>query len=82
MFIGAQVVKIWDILMQNIIQHNIKKICADEYYIRLIAYMFCEGVLNYSHSCSSGRVRTQMHRHSIVLREPHSSEGRWHVRSA
>jgi hypothetical protein len=44
-------------------QRNTIKICAQYYYIRLTALMFCEGVLNYrSPSCAS----QQTHRRSSV----------------
>jgi hypothetical protein len=42
MFIGNQDVIISAIITQNIIPHNITKICADSYYIRKIAFRFCK----------------------------------------
>jgi hypothetical protein len=40
-FIGAQDVKSLEIITQNIIQHNITKICATSYYIKQIVFRFC-----------------------------------------
>jgi hypothetical protein len=62
--IGAQDVKISRIITQNIIQHNITKICTDSYYIKQLVFRFCEGVLNYSHSrdprCAPARTHGQI----------------------
>jgi hypothetical protein len=69
-FIGAQEVKISVIITQNIIQHNITKICADSYCIRKIAFRFCEGVLNYARSRNPGCARTHTQRHIHAPREP------------
>jgi hypothetical protein len=61
MFIGNQEVKISVIITQNIIQQNITKTCADQYYSRQISFRFCEGVLNYSRSRNPSYVRARTH---------------------
>jgi hypothetical protein len=58
------------IITQNIIQHNITKICEDLYFIRPIAFRFCEGVLNYSHSCNPGCAHAHTQRQIQAPREP------------
>jgi hypothetical protein len=69
-FIGAQDVKISEIITENIIQHNITKTCEDYYYIKQIVFRFCEGVLNYSHSRNPRCAPVRTHRQIQAPREP------------
>jgi hypothetical protein len=71
MSIGAQGKTSLVIIILNIIQRNITNICAHLSYIRIIAYMLCEGVLN---SRSPSRAHAQTHMQANAPCEPLRSE--------
>jgi hypothetical protein len=72
MFMGAQDVKISQIITQSIIQRNITKICATKYYMKQIVFRFCEGVLHYSHSQSHYPPRARPHGRTDKSKRPES----------